>query len=380
MGAVGAMCIEATRDVVKTGDFDEYLLADKDEQKLKKLEKELDDDRVKTITIDATDEDAVAEAIEGYEIVMDGLPFALLEPTVRACLKQGIPHLDLGSRELMFEYGKDFEEAGTLAVGGVGMTPGLTDVMAKFGAGKCDNVDEVYVYWAAYRPFAISPGLIQTTYWEMHPETEERAYYENGGFHHQPPLEESRTVEFEPPYGEIDVYYVPHSETYTLPRAIPEVDKVETMGTWPPQVMDMLKQMVDYGFFEQEKIEYEGKEYDTLDLFGQMLYQLPGGQETPLWGYALHVEVLGDRDGREVKCTLTHSHPPMEDWGGKRAYAKNVAIPLSIGAQLIAEGKAEVDKGYVSAFEVFDPEDFFQGLSERGIEVHVKKEENYKIR
>ena len=35
MGAAGRMCIEATRDLVNTSDFDKFLLADIDEKKLK---------------------------------------------------------------------------------------------------------------------------------------------------------------------------------------------------------------------------------------------------------------------------------------------------------------------------------------------------------
>ncbi|KXA88988.1 hypothetical protein AKJ40_00290 [candidate division MSBL1 archaeon SCGC-AAA259M10] len=380
MGAVGEMCIEATRDIVKTGDFDKFMLADKDGKKLKKLTEELDDVRIETMTLDATDKDAVAEAISGYNIVMDGLPFDKIEPTVRACLQEKIPHIDLISPlEVIDRYEKDFEENETLAVAGVGMTPGLTDLMARYGVERCDKVNEIYVYWAAYRPFAISPGLVMTTYWEMDPKTEERAYYENGEFHPQPPMQKSRTVRFEPPYEDLDVYHVPHPETFTLPKNVPEVEKVETMGTWPPQVMNMLKQMLDYGFFDTDKIEYKDEEYETLDLFAHILHQVPGGQETPLWGYALRVEVHGEKNDEKIKYILTHSHPAMEEWGGKRTYAKNVAIPMSIGAQMIQKGKIQANKGYHTAFETFKPEEFFQELKKRGIRVHVENWRHYDI-
>ena len=373
MGAVGRMCIEATRDLVKTGDFDEFLLADIDEKKLREIEIELKDDRVSVLKIDASDVDAVAEAIEGYSIVVNGLPFDRIEPTVRACLRCGIPSIDLISPlDVMERYREEFEDAGVLYTAGVGMTPGVTDIMARYGADQCDEVDEIHVYWAAYRPFAISPGLIMTTFWEMNPAEKERAYYENGEYHPQPSMAESRTVRFEPPYGDLDVYYVPHPETFTLSKLVPGVKKVETMGTWPPKVMDMLRQILDYGFFEKETIEYRGREYETMDLLGNMLSQVRGGTETALWGYALRVEVIGRRNGREVEHVLTHSHPPSEEWGGTRAYAKNVAIPLSIGAQLMADGGTEADSGYRTAYEVYDPVEFFKELEKRGIQVHER--------
>jgi len=72
--------------------------------------------------------------------------------------------------------------------------------------------------------------------------------------------------------------------------------------------------------------------------------------------------------------TLKNRHPPMEEWGGRRAYAKNVGIPLSIGAQMIAEGK--VDKlGVLPPEGVFDPEEFFKELAKRGIDIDAKIEQ-----
>lgn len=377
MGAVGKMCIEATRDLVNTSDFDEFLLADIDEQKLKDLKKELNDNRVHTLRIDASDEDRVAEAIKGYDFVMNGLATGKAEPTLRALLKCKIPAVDLGSE--FWKYSEDFEKAGVLYVAGVGMTPGVTDVMARYGVAHCDRVEEIYVFWASFRPIAISPGLVATTFWEINPEEKMRAYYENGKYYPQPPLKESRVVEFEPPYGKLDVYYVPHSETFTLSKLVPGVKTVKTMGTWPPADMEVLKQLVDFGVFEQKTIKHKGQQLNTLDLLGDMLSQLPGGTKTPLWGYALRVEVVGERDGRKVEYVLTTSHPPADEWGGTRAYAKNVALPLSIGTQLIMKSKAKVSSGYCSAYETYDTMEFFKELEKRGIAVHERVHEYRKL-
>jgi lysine 6-dehydrogenase len=373
IGAVGRMCIEATRDLVHTSDFDEFVLADANETQLKQIESEFNDPRVRVLKIDASDEDRVVEAIKSCDVVVNGLPFDRIEPTVRACLKCGIPSLDLISPlRVMEKYGREFQDASVLYCAGVGMTPGVTDIMARHGVDQCDEVNEVHVYWAAYRPFAISPGLVMTTFWEMNPAEQERAYFEDGRYHPQPPMVESRTVEFEPPYGKLNVYYVPHPETFTLSKLVPNVKKVETMGTWPPKVMDMLRQILRYGFFQKQSIDYNGTKHNTMDLLGAMLSQVPGGTETDLWGYALRVEVIGKRSGREVEHVLTHSHPPSQEWGGTRAYAKNVAIPLSIGAQLIANGRTKLKSGYRSAYEVYDPVEFFKELQKRGILVHER--------
>jgi len=379
MGAVGSMCIEATRDLVGTSDFEEFALADMDEQKLRSLGKELNDERVHILTIDASDENRVMDAIKGYDFVMCGLAFDKEMPTIRACLKSGISMIELSGATFAEKYSEDLEKAGALYSGGVGMTPGVTDIMARYGVGQCDRVHEIYVSWASFRPLAISPGLVMTTFWEMNPAEKMRAYYENGKYLPQPPLKESRTVEFEPPYGKLDVYYVPHSETYTLAKLVPGVKRVKTMGTWPPIEMEMLKQLIDFGVFEKKTIEHKGQKYNTLEILGDMLSQLPRGTRTPLWGYALRVEVIGEKGNKNIECVLTTSHPAFEKWGGTRAYAKNVAIPMSIGTQLIVKGKAKVDRGCHSAYEVYDPVEFFKELKKRGIQVHEQIHEYRKF-
>ena len=106
----------------------------------------------------------------------------------------------------------------------------------------------------------------------------------------------------------------------------------------------------------------------------ELLLQLPESKETPLWAYGLVVEVFGKRDGRDVKVTLWNRHPPQEEWGGSAAYYRNIAIPLSVGVQMIARGDVKV-RGVVPPETAIDPLIFFSELHRRGIEIHERVEE-----
>jgi saccharopine dehydrogenase-like NADP-dependent oxidoreductase len=64
----------------------------------------------------------------------------------------------------------------------------------------------------------------------------------------------------------------------------------------------------------------------------------------------------------------------MEQWGGKAAYYKNIAIPLSVGAQMIARGDVR-HRGVVPPETAIDPEIFFGELARRQIEIHERVEE-----
>jgi len=55
---------------------------------------------------------------------------------------------------------------------------------------------------------------------------------------------------------------------------------------------------------------------------------MPEAKDTDLWAYGLVVDVFGKRDGKDVKVKLWNSHPQQEEWGGRAAYYKNIAIPF----------------------------------------------------
>ena len=105
----------------------------------------------------------------------------------------------------------------------------------------------------------------------------------------------------------------------------------------------------------------------------ELLLRSPRTKETPVWGYGLVVEVFGTKDGKELKIKLWNEHPPMSQWGGKAAYYKNIAIPLSIGAQMIARGDVSI-RGVVPPEIAIDPAMLFDELKIRGIEVYEETE------
>jgi saccharopine dehydrogenase-like NADP-dependent oxidoreductase len=54
----------------------------------------------------------------------------------------------------------------------------------------------------------------------------------------------------------------------------------------------------------------------------------------------------------------------MDKWGGRRAYSKNVGIPLSIGSQMLAKGKVK-KKGVDGVETMLPAEEFVDELRKR---------------
>ena len=373
LGGAGAVCQHATRDLAEFSPFDQIVIGDYDIGAAEKLAAEIGDPRVSALKVDAGDYDGLVRAFGDYDVILNGLPWKYDLAVTKACVEAGVSGLDVSTEEDQWSYDAAARDRGIVFVPGVGATPGITNAMARRGADQLDQVDEIQINFAAFRCPAPSPGLLITFLWEFHPQTESRLYYRDGEFHWVGPFEGLKMVSFPGPIGEQEVCYIPHPETRTMPKSL-GARAVSVHGCFPPHAMRLARAMLDSGLYSEEKIVVKGIETTAFDLMYELLLQLPESKETPLWAYGLVVEVLGQKDGRNLKFTYWNRHPPQEEWGGQAAYYKNIAIPLSIGAQMIARGDVKA-RGVVPPETAIDPEVFFAELAKRRIEIHERVEE-----
>jgi saccharopine dehydrogenase-like NADP-dependent oxidoreductase len=139
--------------------------------------------------------------------------------------------------------------------------------------------------------------------------------------------------------------------------------------------MELIRALYDWGLLSNPTVKVNGVEVGVMDAIGSYLLNSPAGRETELWGYALHVEVIGTKDSRKRRHVLTHTHPAsdgsVKGWEKLRAYTRNVGIPMSIGAQIIAGSKAK-GTGVLAPEQAFEPAEIFRELEKRRIFVHEK--------
>ncbi len=375
-GGAGAVCREATRDLASFSDFDEIVVAEQDAAAAERLVAQIGDSRLKVLPFDANDYQDMLRTFPAYDVIMNGLPYQYDLPVNRACVEVGVSGLDISSEDPQFELHEAALEQGITFVPGMGATPGITNMMVRHAVDILDRVDSVEISFAAFPCLAPAPGLLATTLWEFTPDEEEReaVYYEHGQWHPAPPLSGERLVRFHDLIGEQKVYYVPHDEAQTLPHSVPGVRRVAVRGCFPPHVMRLMAALTEGGLLSDTSVQIGEGEITAHDLVSSLLWAVPESRENQVWAYGLVVEVLGERDGREVKCTYRSSHPPQEEWGGPAAYFKNVGIPLSIGAQMLAKGQVEAE-GVVPPEIAFPAQPFFDELAKRGIEVEEEIEE-----
>jgi len=373
LGGAGTIGSETTKDLVNTSHFSEIVLGDEAVERTKEFISKLGDKRLSVVKVDANNVEELAKVMKDFDIMVSALPFRFDYNVTKAAIKAKVNGIDVASTEDQFGLDGEAKKAGITYVPGCGATPGTTNLMAKYGIQKLDHAEEVQIAFAAFRCTAPAPGLLTTTLWEFDPEVKERTYYKNGKFVRVGPLEGTKVVEFHEQIGKQEVCYIPHEEPKTLSKTFPELKKIELRGCFPPDTMELVKTLVKYNFYKGAPVEVNGKKVKPIDFIFNFLLQNPRAKENPVWAYGLIVEVTGKKNGKPAKVTLKNSHPPMDKWGGRSAYSKNVGIPLSIGAQMIAKGKVK-QKGVLPPEACFEPVAFFKELSKRGIQTHAKIE------
>ncbi|MDR2075863.1 MAG: saccharopine dehydrogenase NADP-binding domain-containing protein [Desulfovibrio sp.] len=377
LGGAGRICREAALDLVRFSDFEKITIADSNAAAEQEILKFLDDPRVDFLPVDINNHQDTVARMRGYDIVMDGTAITMNGKSTACMAEAGCHGVNLNGFGEEDQYAPLFREKGKVCVPGFGMTPGVTQMMVMFAANQLDTVESVRVSHGAFRPFAFSRSITETTTYEYDPDLPGRVVFEEGKFVQVPPFARPREIELPQPYGTLPQYIIPHSETRTVAEALKNkgIRLVETRGTWPRKNMQLVRALYDWGILRNERVAINGLELGVMDCIGEYLMNSKEGTETELYGYALHVEVTGRKGNKRKQHVLYHTHPASDGsvpgWEKLRAYTRNVGIPLSIAVQLIAQGKVLGGRvGILIPEQAFRPEDVFDQLQKRGMHIH----------
>jgi len=174
LGGAGAVCRETTRDLARYSKFDEIMVADYNMDAANALVADIGDSRLKTMFFDAEDYDSMLRLFPGYDVVVNGLPWKYDLPVTKACVEAGVNGLDVSTEEDQWDYDAVAKEKDIIFIPGVGATPGITNAMARRAADQMDEVEDIQIYFAAFRCPAPAPGLLITFLWEFHPKSHEK--------------------------------------------------------------------------------------------------------------------------------------------------------------------------------------------------------------
>ena len=238
-GGVGSA---VARTVARWDLFERVVMADYDEERARRAIAG-GGDRFAAFKLDARDEQAIAELIrtERCDAVLNALDPRFVMPVFRAALTAGVTYLDMAMSlshphpsdpyrqpgvklgDEQFALAGEWEHRGLLALCGIGVEPGLSDVFARYAADRLfASIDEIGVRDGAnlvVEGYEFAPTFsIWTTIEEcLNPPV----VWERGRqWYTTEPFSEPETFIFPAGIGPVECVNVEHEEVLLIPRWI----------------------------------------------------------------------------------------------------------------------------------------------------------------
>jgi len=384
----GAQGSVTARILAEDSEIDKVLLGDIDTQLLQRVAKKIGSSKLSTERVDAGNTDDLAKVLKGTDVVVNATTWKYNVPIFHSALKHEAHYIDLAEdwplREKFLhqlETSDKWKKAGLTAVKHQGITPGVTNVLARYGADRLDKVEEIHIRsgWGDSSEEVMvptwSPGWsVETALLEW---TTDSIVYENGEYKTYPPFSGFETHRFPEPMGPQTLCWVEHEEIVTLPRFIGKGVKNVDIKMSPDIIAGIL---INIGFAGTKPIEVKGAKVKPLDVLLKLMkpaieeieemeknleFQKLSGEKV----FSCNaVQVIGEKAGKKVEeyLYLNTSISDMQEW--LRRYDTTngwVPIPAAATAKMLATGEIQV-KGVIAP-ECLEPEPFLRKLSEMGM-------------
>lgn len=359
-GGVGSA---AARIAVRRDFFEALVLADYDPSRPEALVRDLGDDRVTAAQVDASSADAVAELIRAHAIshVLNAVDPRFVMPIFDGCFAGGATYLDMAmslSRphpekpyelpgvklgDEQFAQEQTWADAGRLALVGMGVEPGLSDVFARYAEDELfSEIDELGVRDGANLTvdgYDFAPSFsIWTTIEEcLNPPV---IFEKETGWHTTAPFSEPEVFDFPEGIGPVECVNVEHEEVLLMPRWT-RAKRVTFKYGLGDEFINVLKVLHTLGLDKTEPLTVGGVQVSPRDVVAACL------PDPATLGDRMHgktcagVWVRGTgRDGKPRSSYLYHVVDNEQSMGeyGSQAVVWQTAINPVIALELLATG------------------------------------------
>ncbi len=369
--------------------FEHCALADYERERAETVVASADDGRFSAHAIDASSRKAVAELVRSTraDAVLNAVDPRFNEAIFDACLEAGVTYLDMAMTlsephperpyerpgvklgDYQFERSRAWEERGQLALVGIGVEPGASDVFARHAADELfSEIDEVGVRDGSslvVEGYDFAPTFsIWTTIEEcLNPPV----VWERGrGWFTTAPFSEPEVFEFPEGIGPVECVNVEHEEVLLVPRWV-DCDRVTFKYGLGDEFIEVLKTLHRLGLDRKEPIRVKGIEIAPRDVVAASLPDPATLGERMAGKTCAGTLVTGTGvDGRPRKTYVYHvvdNEWSMREYGSQAVVWQTALNPV-VALELLSAG-AWAGTGVLGP-EAFPARPFLDLLAEYG--------------
>jgi saccharopine dehydrogenase-like NADP-dependent oxidoreductase len=309
--------------------------------------------RVQGVFVDAMNEDSLVQVVQGADAAAGCIgPFYRFAPKMaHAAIKAKLPYVDIcddyGPMKELFAMDADAKNAGVTVITGLGWTPGVSNLLVKYGASKFAEVDDIKIAWAGGAADSQGLAVIMHVAYAV---TGHISSYRNSAWVEILAASEPEIVEFPKPFGRMCAFHTGHPEPFTLPRYI-KTNNVNLRGTIDPDCTNNLAVFL-------AKMGWT----DTHEMIARVANAIHALEfDLPIGGIpasSVRVEVIGRQNGASKSLVLSATD----------TMGKLTGIPAAIGAAMLARGEIE-QPGVYAPEGVIEPVLFFKELAWHDVNV-----------
>ncbi|QTE03069.1 saccharopine dehydrogenase family protein [Streptomyces cyanogenus] len=349
-------------------------------------------DRFSARRLDASDEEGVRRLLteERCDVLLNATDPRFVMPLFRAALEAGAHYLDMAMSlsaphperpyeecgvklgDGQFELAERWADVGRLALVGMGVEPGLSDVFARYAADELfDEIDEIGVRDGAdltVEGYGFAPSFsIWTTIEEcLNPPV---VYEKDRGWFTTAPFSEPEVFDFPEGIGPVECVNVEHEEVLLIPRWV-DAGRVTFKYGLGNDFIAKLKTLHELGLDSTAKLTVPGEDgpvrVSPRDVVAACLPDPAGLGERMTGKTCAGTWVKGTKNGAPREVYLYHvvdNQWSMREYGSQAVVWQTAVNPV-VALELLATG-AWTGTGVLGP-EAFPPRPFLDLLTEYG--------------
>jgi len=370
-GLQGSAC---AYDLLQNAAVEKVTVADLNVDKLPPfLERYRGDPRLELVRLDARDEAAVLEVMEGKHACMNALPYYFNLDMARLAVRAGVHYCDLGGNtEIVFnqlELDGEARERGLSVIPDCGLAPGMVNILAAAGIAELDEPETVKIRVGGL-PQNPEPPLNYQIVYSLHGVLD---YYttlswvlRDGEPKQVEALTEIEHLEFPEPVGTLEAFHTAGGLS-TMPWTYEgKLRSMEYKTLRYPGHAEIMKAIRDLGLLDLDPIRVGEQEVVPRQVFIAAVepkLRKPEGRDL----VALRVEAEGRKDGKP-----THIVYDLLDYydeaTGISAMERTTGFSLSITGQMQARGQV-TRLGACTPDQCVPADPYVEELGRRGIRI-----------
>lgn len=382
-GAQGGPC---TSILAREENIEEIVLADINLGLANQVKEKVESDKVATTKVDAGKIEELEKITKDADAVINLTLPRFNAHIMKAAVQSGAHYVDTALSDPIWtqmiknqslELDAEFKESGLTALVGCGGSPGMTNILTRYGCDKLDDVHEIHIRLGrsevkseeavkAWKP-GWSPETALTDY------ADEAPVFENGEYKFYPPFSGCEKYNFPDPVGRVLLSYHIHEETVTLPRFI-DSDFRKVDFKYP--VDPIAGALVKMGFASSESIDVKGAKVAPLDVLMKLVHQpvetfltedentVKSHSDEP--DFFIVIDIKGTKSGENTKyklCWAPFAGDELELYRKFGTANVFVALPAIVGAKMCME--SDTQRGVIAP-ECLDPMDFLEMMADMG--------------